>query len=75
MALYPARLSATIMVSCLAYVKTDMETHEAVRNCKIVYSIHREMPYQPITFSFAARICSEHSDQIFISGEMGFQVA
>ena len=73
MVLYPVRLSATIMVSCLACVKTDMEAHEMVRNCEIVYSINREMPYQPITFSFAASICSEYSDQVFISGEMGFQ--
>ena len=55
--------------------KTDVEAHEMVQNCGIVYSINREMPYQPITFTFAARIYLEYSDQVFISGKMGFQVA
>ena len=40
-----------------------------------MYSLDREKPHQPITFSFVVRIHSEYSDQMFISGEMVFQVA
>ena len=50
-------------------------TYETIQNCKLVYSINREKPHQPITFSFVARIHSEHSDQMFILSEMVCQVA
>ena len=40
-----------------------------------MYSINREKPHQPITFSFVVRICSQYCGQMFISGEMLFQVA
>ena len=43
----------------LACVKTDVEAHETIWNCGLVYSIDREKPHLLITFSFAVRICSE----------------
>ena len=69
MALSTVRLSAAIMVSYSACVNTDVETHEMTWNCELLYSIYKEMPCQPITFSFTMRIRSEYSDQMFISDE------
>ena len=51
-------------------VKTDVEADEMIWNCGLVYSIDREKPHYLITFSFAVRIHSEYSDEMFISGEM-----
>ena len=48
------------MVSYLACVKTNMEAHEMIQNCELVYSINREKIYVPI---FAVRICLEYSGQ------------
>ena len=42
MVLCAARLSAAIMVSYLACVKTDVEVHEKIRNCGLFYSIDRK---------------------------------
>ena len=75
MALSAARLNTVIMVSCLACVKTDVEAHETCQKCRLVYLINREKHHQPITFSFVEKIHSEYSDQMFVSGEMVFQVA
>ena len=58
-----ARLSATIIVSYLACVKINVETHDMIQNSGLVSSMDREKPHRPITFSFVVRICSELSDQ------------
>ena len=68
MVLCAARLHTTVMVSYLACVKTDMEAHEIIWNCRLLYSIDREKPYQPVTFSFAVRICSEYGDHFKWNG-------
>ena len=42
MVLCAARVSYAIMVSYLAHVKTNVETHEMIQNCGLVYFINRE---------------------------------
>ena len=64
------------MVSYLACVKTNMETHEMIQNCGLIYSIDREKIHLPVTSNF----CSENLFRIqwaklmFISSEMVLQV-
>ena len=52
MLLCAARLSYTVMVSYLAHVKMNVETHEMIQNCGLVYFINIEKTHQPITSSF-----------------------
>ena len=40
------------MVSYLARVKTNVETHEMIRISGLVHSVDREKPHLPIVFSF-----------------------
>ena len=42
MVLCAARVSYAIMVSYLAHIKTNVETHEMIQNCGLVYFINRE---------------------------------
>ena len=60
MVLCVAKLSSPLW---LAHVKTDVEAHEMIQSYGLVYSINREKPHQPITFSFVERMCLEYSDQ------------
>ena len=59
-----ARLNAAVMVNFLACVKTDVEALEVIRNFRLVCSIDREKPHQPITYNFAARIHLEYGGQM-----------
>ena len=61
-----------IVVNHLICVKTDVETHEKIQNCGLVYSIDREKLHQLILQQeFVQNIAS---DQMFILGEMVFQI-
>ena len=59
MVLCAARLNATIMVSYLACVKTDVEVHEKIWHCGLFYSTIEKA----LSAKFAVRITSEYSDQ------------
>ena len=76
MALCAAKLSqapALRLSSYFAHVKTDVEARKTIRHYGLFYLINREKLHQPITYTFAARIYSEYSDQMFISGDMVFK--
>ena len=68
-----SRAPALRLASYFAHVKTDVEAHKTIRNYGLFYFINREKLHQPITSTFAARIYSEYSDQMFISGDMVFK--
>ena len=64
------------MVSCLAYIKTDVEVHETIQNCGLVYSIDSEKLHRLILQEqFVQNIPGTvASDQMFISGEIVFLI-
>ena len=60
------------MINHLAGAKTDLKAHETIRNCGLVYSIDRGKLHQLILLQeFVQNITS---DQMFISGEIVFQM-
>ena len=61
-----------VVVSCLACIKPDVQARKMIWNCGLVYSIDREKLHQLILWQeFVQNIAS---DQMFILGEMVFQI-
>ena len=61
-----------VVVSHLACVITNVEAHETIWNCVLVYSIDREKLHQLIMWQeFVQNIAS---DQMFISNEIVFLI-
>ena len=72
MALCAAGLTAAIMVSCLACAKTDVEAHEIIWNCELVYSIDRKKAHQPY---YCGKILFGITTEMSTSGGTVFEVS
>ena len=60
---------SAVLIAC---VKTNVEAHETIQNCGLVYFIDREKLHQLTLWQEFVQ--NKSSDQIFISGEMVFQI-